>query len=492
MSLTSRVRRRLAALRGSATPRSTPTPQPAPAPTRWEQPGRVVRPTGSSVPGIRVASAVPAAAGNLLQTNESLDPGSAVIRIGPPTPNDDPTWWWLDSVNDATPQAPPRVEAILVADEQLREAVENQQPGAVGRVWVMPQTAQERDALIAYHYPVTNTSYRLGLVGYNLKFAKPIVTDLLRNPKVDVLIDEWRFFAAAPTPVTDQVLHESDVIWCEWCGPNAVYASHHKRTGQKLIVRLHRFELETEHWKGIDHDEVDTFVTVGDYYRNLVLSRTGWPAEKVIVIPNQIDDLQLARPKLPEARFTLGMLGASSLRKRLDLALDLMEQLHEVDDRFRLRIKTALPQQEKWVWDDSEQRSYFTEQLDRLSRPPLKDVVTLDPFGPDVASWFRKIGFILSLSDDESFHLAPAEGMASTTVPVIRNWPGADSVYSPEWVFGDLGAMAQQILELALDEARWTAAGRRAAEQARTSFARRSIVEQWDRLLGQSPGDSLQ
>jgi glycosyltransferase involved in cell wall biosynthesis len=388
--------------------------------------------------------------------------------------------------------APSSLEAILVPDERTREQLENRQPDTIGRVWATPETVEQRDTLVDYHYPISNTSYRLGLVGYNLKFAKPIVTDLLKNPGVDALIDEWRFFAAAPTGVTDQVLEEADVVWCEWCGPNAVYASHNKAKDQMLIVRLHRFELDTEHWQNIDPENVDTFVTVGDYYRNLVLERTRWPADKVMVIPNQIDDLQLSRPKLPEARFTLGMLGASSSRKRLDLALDLIEQLNAADERFRLRVKTALPQDEKWVWDDAAERSYFGEQLPRIEQPPLAGIVTLDPFGPDVASWLRRIGFILSLSDDESFHLAPAEGMAAATVPIIRNWPGADSVYSGEWVFRDLEAMADRIAELVRNESQWTAAGLLATEQARASFSQRSVVRQWDQLLGKGPGDSLQ
>ena len=490
MSFVDRIRKRLAARTRLDGPAS-PTPQPGPAPTRWEQPHRIARPTGSPVPGVITDAAVPPTLKELLQTGAAPTPDGYSIRIGPPSPDHQPTWWWLDSVNDATPTPPPSVKAILVPDELTREALEQRKPDAIGRVWVAPRTAKERDSLLDYHYPATDTSYRLGLVGYNLKFAKPIVADLLKNPNVDALVDEWRFFAAAPTQITDQVLQESDVVWCEWCGPNAVYASHRKTPGQKLIVRLHRFELETEHWKDIAHANVDTFVTVGGYYRDLVLSRTGWPADKVVVISNHIDDLQLARPKLPEARFTLGMLGASSSRKRLDLALDLIEKLHSADGRFRLRIKTALPQQEKWVWDNAAERAYFAEQLPRLDQPPLAGVVTLDPFGADVASWFRNIGFILSVSDDESFHLAPAEGMATEAIPVIRNWPGADSVYSGDWVTDDLEQMAARIQETAVDAATWRATGQRAAAQATASFARRLVVEQWDRLLDEGSADTL-
>ena len=107
----------------------------------------------------------------------------------------------------------------------------------------------------------------------------------MKNPNVDALVDEWRFFAAAPTKITDQVLQESDVVWCEWCGPNAVYASHRKTPGQKLIVRLHRFELETEHWKDIALENVDTFVTVGGYYRDrLVRTDGGWRLSAVRLV----------------------------------------------------------------------------------------------------------------------------------------------------------------------------------------------------------------
>lgn len=185
------------------------------------------------------------------------------------------------------------------------------------------------------------------------------------------------------------------------------------------------------------------------------------------------------------------MLVASSSRKRLDLALDLIERLHAADRRFRLRIKTALPQDEKWVWDDAAERDYFAAQLPRLEQGPLAEVTTLDPFGTDVASWFRNIGFILSLSDDESFHLAPAEGMASGAVPVIRDWPGAGTVYSPEWVHNDLDTMADRILAVACNESAWQTTRQKAQQEAIESFAKRKVVAQWDRLLGTGSTDPL-
>jgi hypothetical protein len=52
--------------------------------------------------------------------------------------------------------------------------------------------------------------------------------------------------------------------------------------------------------------------------------------------------------------------------------------------------------------------------------------------------------------------------------------------------------MADRIAELVRNESQWTAAGLLATEQARASFSQRSVVRQWDQLLGKGPGDSLQ
>ncbi|MDJ0925533.1 MAG: glycosyltransferase family 4 protein [Acidimicrobiia bacterium] len=424
--------------------------------------------------------------------------GIVLLRAGDPTlaqahvPPNSALWWWVDSGDETAVSAirSQPGEAVLVASEALRTFLEREYPAVVGDVWSLD--GPRLNKVLNRYYPTSSNRYRLGVVGYNLKFAMPIVTNLVRNPGIEALIDEWPVFAAEPTPATDQVLEHSDVTWCEWCGPNAVYASRNKKPGQRLVVRLHRFELETPHWQSIDHEQVDAFVTVGDYYRRLVIERTGWPAEKVTVIANLVDDLQLQRRKRAEARFNLGLLGASSSRKRLDLALDIIEAARRAEPGFRLRVKTALPRDEKWVWDDPAEREYFAEVLERLHRLQESGAVVLDPFGRDVAEWFAGIGFILSLSDDESFHLAPAEGMATGAVPVVRNWPGADSVYSPTWVLEGVDAMVERILDVARDSEVWLERSIQARNEAVASFALDSIVSQWDELLGRGAAHALQ
>ena len=64
--------------------------------------------------------------------------------------------------------------------------------------------------------------------------------------------------------------------------------------------------------------------------------------------------------------------------------------------------------------------SSFEELFRRIRRSPLlAGAWSSTRPGPDVASWLRRVGLVLSTSDDESFHLAPAEGMASGAVPAL-------------------------------------------------------------------------
>ena len=76
---------------------------------------------------------------------------------------------------------------------------------------------------------------------------------------------------------------------------------------------------------------------------------------------------------------------------------------------------------------------------------------------------------MLSTSDDESFHVAPAEGMASRAVPVVRHWPGAETIYDMRWIHRDPAEMAAAVLALA-EEGDWRAAGDDAHGQAAAAF----------------------
>ena len=324
---------------------------------------------------------------------------------------------------------------------------------------------------------------KVGVAGHDLKFFSRILDHLRSLPEIDVRVDEWSALTVND-PVRSQALVDwADVVIAEWCGPVAVWYSQRKRPGQRLIVRLHRFELDGPWMRDVRIDNVDQLVCVSPFYAQLTAERMGWPSEKIVVVPNWVDADQLDRPKLSGAEFHLGMIGIAPTRKRMDLGLDVLEELRRRDDRFMLFAKSKLPWDYWWIWRRPEEQEFFQEIFRRIqTSPKLRGAVVFDDFGSDVATWLRRIGWVLSTSDDESFHLAPAEGMASGAVPALLPWPGSDTIYDPHWIDDDVEAMADRILETVHGD-RWSEESEVAKAHLRGSFPLDAVCASWTRLL---------
>nr|WP_240487145.1 glycosyltransferase [Actinomadura flavalba] len=318
--------------------------------------------------------------------------------------------------------------------------------------------------------PSLGRKIRVGVAGHDLKFFTRLLDYLKSHPDVEVRVDHWSALKAHDPAKGEALLDWADVIICEWCGPNALWYAERKRPGQRLVVRLHRFELYADWPKRLDIDAVDQVVCVSPHYRDLTLERTGWPAEKVTVIPNWVDDDQLDRPKLAGAEHHLGMIGIAPSRKRLDLALDVVAELRRDDPRFTLFVKSKLPWDYWWIWQKADERAHYEKAFRRIRRDPLlSGGVVFDPYGRDVAAWLRRIGWVLSTSDDESFHLAPAEGMASGAVPALLDWPGADTIYDRRWIHAGPKAMAAEIAA-SVSTGRWEHDRLDARDQVRGAY----------------------
>ncbi|MDP9397913.1 MAG: hypothetical protein M3P96_08900 [Actinomycetota bacterium] len=255
-----------------------------------------------------------------------------------------------------------------------------------------------------------------------------------------------------------------------------------KRSDQYLVVRLHRFELDSAYPATVDIDRVDAVVYISPLFGRRIVEELGWPAEKLVYIPNFIDIDWLDRPKLPDARFTLGLGGAVPRRKRLDLALDLLAADLAEDPRFTLNVRTQLPWAVPYAWRDPEERAYYERVLERVETEPLlRGAVTFEPFGRDIAAWLRRIGHVLSPADAEGAPVATSEGMASGAVPVLRPWPGAEEIVG-DWVQPSVEAAARFVLESA-DAGVWEARSSRARAEARRTFDSAGVVAAWAELL---------
>jgi glycosyltransferase involved in cell wall biosynthesis len=324
---------------------------------------------------------------------------------------------------------------------------------------------------------------RVVVAGHDLKFFTPLLSYLRLQPDLEVRLDQWAALGKHDAAASRELASWADVVVCEWSAPNAIWYSKHKRRGTRLLVRLHRFELASPYPGQVKIAAVSQVVCVSKHYARMCRERTGWPEAKVVMVPNALDVGQLDRPKLDGARFHLGLIGMVPSRKRLDLALDVLEELRREDDRYLLFVKSGMPWEHWWVWQNPAEREHYADALRRVQRSPLlRGAVVFDDAGPDVAAWLRRVGYMLSTSDDESFHVAPAEGMASRAVPVLRHWPGAETIYDMRWIHRGPAEMAAAVLALG-DEGDWRAAGDDAHAQAAAAFNLTRVCEAWHGLL---------
>lgn len=334
----------------------------------------------------------------------------------------------------------------------------------------------------------TGRPLRLLVPCHDFKFFSRIQDHLAGIRGVELRLDAWPQIDQHDPVHSQELVDWADVILCEWCANNAVWYSRHKKPGKKLLIRLHRFELFGQYVKKLDLGNVDRIAFVGDYYRDEAITRLGWPRDKLAVIPNWVDTRMLDRPKLHGACFNLGFIGYVPKLKRLDRALTVVERLRAVDERFQLHVKGKPPWEHWWIWQKPEEESYYRALFHRINTSPLlQGAVHFDGFGADVAAWLRKIGFVLSTSDLESFHLAAAEGMASRAVALMLPWGGADAIYPGEWILPDEDGMATKVLDL-VDSGAWESDGERARRHIEASYTVERVCTDWEHLVLQAAG----
>jgi glycosyltransferase involved in cell wall biosynthesis len=327
---------------------------------------------------------------------------------------------------------------------------------------------------------------KLVIAGHDLRFVEPM-RGTLDPIAVSVQEDLWHGHTKHSEGLSQSLLEWADVVLCEWCLGNAVWYSQNARPETRLVIRIHRVEVETDYPAEVDADQVDAWVFVAEHIRDEAERRFGLAPEKLRVIPNIVDLERLRSPKLPQATFNLGMIGFVDSRKRLDLALDIVERLRAADPRFRLIIKGKPPWDYAWVWRRDDERRYYEEVYRRITRSPLlREAVTFEPFGPDVPAFLQKVRFLLSTSDSEGDQVAVAEAAASGVVPVVLERPGAADQYPSSWVHTSPDAAAETVLDTVYRR-RVEVESARALEFANERWSYEKVSALWAEALGLTP-----
>lgn len=281
------------------------------------------------------------------------------------------------------------------------------------------------------------------IAGHDLKFIKFYI-DYLNGTDHEVRIDKWENHVGHNVQVSYELLNWADIIFCEWGLGNTIFYSQNKRENQKLIVRMHRQELETSYLSQANFEKIDKFITVSPYIYEEFCRTFNIPRSKMYLIYNNVNLNKFQKLNDNDRQFKIGMVGYLPKLKRLDIALDIFKELYAKDNRYTLHFKGKRPEELRWLWRIDEEREYYEEQFQRIDNAIWKNNVIFEPFG-DVVEFYNDMEFILSVSDVESFHLAAAEGMACGAVPIISNWEGAETIYYKKFIVKNLERVSDYI-----------------------------------------------
>jgi len=271
--------------------------------------------------------------------------------------------------------------------------------------------------------------------GHDLKFLTHVIDYFSAKKNFSVEVFTYSGHVIKDTSLIYKSLPGFDIIFCEWGLGNLKWFSANKLPGQKLIARVHLQEFSTTYLNETAWENVDRVIFVGPYMMEKFIRLYPGLQSKCTVISNLIDTRSFNLKKEPDAMYHLGLLGILPKRKSPHLGLEILKELRKTDNRFKLFIKGRRPEEVDWLWRKPEEQEYYTRLNESIKTMGLEDAVVMDPQGTDVQQWFQKIGFILSTSEFESFHMAIAEGMASAAVPIIRNWEGAGALYPEKYFF---------------------------------------------------------
>jgi len=293
------------------------------------------------------------------------------------------------------------------------------------------------------------------IAGYDLKFIKPALPEL--KEYFDIRLDEWQGHAEHEHDEAEsrKLLNWAEFIWCEWLLGNSVWYAENKMAHQRLITRIHRFELDRDFGEKIKIDNLDAITAVSVHFFERLLERfPDIPRAKARLLPNFVRTEDYKIDFDEQRLFTLGVIGILPARKRFDRALRILCSLRKIDARYRMEVFGNSPGELHWVATNKKEMDYFADCDRMIDEYSIKNAVTFHGHtNLKSALSEKKVGFVLSTSDSshgfpgsESFHLAVADAFAGGAIGLIQHWLGAEYIWPEEFILPTEEAVAERIL----------------------------------------------
>lgn len=285
---------------------------------------------------------------------------------------------------------------------------------------------------------------RLLVVGHDLKFID-FMYDYLPG-SVEVREDRWLGEKRHDVEASRQLAAWADVIWVEWLAHSALWYSRVVRDDQVLIVRQHRYELLREVGEQIDYRRVSAVIAIAVHTLEGVRERFEVPRDKLRLVPNiyEADRYTIADPEDEGRQFRIALVGSIPRLKGLHRALDVLEHLRGIDERYSLTIFGRRPEELPWVRSNPDEAAYFDACDQYLRTSGLESAVEYAGW-VDIRKELHRYGYVLSTSDLEGSHVSPGEAYLTGNLGVYLRWRGSEYIYPERFGFESPAELAGYI-----------------------------------------------
>jgi glycosyltransferase involved in cell wall biosynthesis len=340
------------------------------------------------------------------------------------------------------------------------------------------------------------------------KFASAVVTVLADRADVEVLdlsAGQKRFANTGVDPVTvrerllaatghppalDLATAEAlsaDVVFVDWADKGLTWVTQLVPEGTRVVVRLHGVDTLSAWLHTAEWDKVDDVIFPSDHLRRAAAAALGGRLDGIRqhVVANPVDVERYVLPKTDAARRTLGMVGWAQQVKDPLWTLDVLAALRRQDPRWRLRLIGA-----DFAVDNPNpvEREAARAFHERMTDPLVADGVDFVGYTARLPQHLREIGWAVSSSRREGFHIGLVEMAASGAVPVVRDWPvyagigGAATLFPADWVSTTPAEAAERILRIS-DSGTWQDASGRTVDTVRDRFSGSDSAERLRRVV---------
>lgn len=303
------------------------------------------------------------------------------------------------------------------------------------------------------------TRPRLLLAGHDLKFISQFYP--LLSQYYTIKVDKWTGHNEHDEKHSIESLEWAEYIWCEWLLGNAVWYSKRKKKHQRLIVRMHRFEVGLDYGSQIIINNVDAIVTVCTlFFERLLEKFPNISREKLRLIPIGYNVEEYDHTFYDERLYTLGLIGILPSGKGFMSALHILNKLRKIDSRYKLEVFGKKPDELSWILNDPNEIQYFSDCENYIESNNLVNAIHFNGHSDVRAALAeRRVGYVLSLSKQvyelpgfEAFHVAVGDGFCGGAVSLVRHYLGAESVWDEEFVLDSIQSVIDKIRSLSLDK----------------------------------------